>query len=303
MKFETFKDKLCDIIAMEMGEGYEVCAREVTKNNGVVLTGIMAKKHDSNISPTLYINEHYNKDVKEEDLTEMGRAFAEHLRQAIVPDIDVIEDLLEYDRIRDHIAIKLVNTRKNKDMLDNVPSREFLNLSICYYFGMDKAFEQSDQMTQRATVLIGNALMEKWGIDEESLYEAAISNMKKAHPDKVISMQDMLKSRIDSLTAGISMYILTNDINLFGASAILYGDGIKDLADRLDSDIIILPSSVHEVILLPSNEPKKDADDLLNIVCEVNKNEVRDEDILADSVYLYDRASKSISLLCQKGEN
>ena len=92
---------------------------------------------------------------------------------------------------------------------------------------------------------------------------------------------------------GVSMYVLTNQAKLNGASVMLYSDKIRELADRLQSDLIILPSSVHEVLLLPDDHEKK-YDFYRQMVEEVNATQVEPEEILSYNLYRYNRKKEEI---------
>ena len=89
------------------------------------------------------------------------------------------------------------------------------------------------------------------------------------------------------------MYVLTNEQRLYGAANILYPEYLEDIAQRVDSDIYIIPSSVHEVITIPAYMVES-VDYLQAMVMEVNRNEVSEEDYLSDGVYLYSRETKEV---------
>ena len=86
----------------------------------------------------------------------------------------------------------------------------------------------------------------------------------------------------------VPMYVLSNKTKIHGAACILYENVVKDFADYLNRDIFILPSSVHEVILVPSQGAQK-AQNLVEMVREVNETQVEEEEILSDSVYYFSR--------------
>lgn len=90
------------------------------------------------------------------------------------------------------------------------------------------------------------------------------------------------------------MKVLTNTEKFYGAAAIIYGkDKIRGLAEKEGNDIVIIPSSVHECILFPYDESMPF--ELLNaMVNEVNTSEVKEEEILSDHVYMYDRQTDRI---------
>ena len=91
------------------------------------------------------------------------------------------------------------------------------------------------------------------------------------------------------------MMVLSNQKNFFGASVILYSEQLRKVSEELGQDLYILPSSVHEVILLP--EAGQDPDALRATVKRVNETEVRREEVLTDSVYRYDRTTGLIQVV------
>ena len=300
MEFNVFTEELCDLVGENMGNGYEVTSRTVTKNNGVILTGIMAKKSGRNIYPTLYINDMYDKDLSGEDMQRIALRISENLKNASIPPTQMLDDLFEFDKIKDKIAFKLINTRRNTKLLNDIPHRDFLNLSVVYYIDLEDAATGEGC---KATLMIQDRFLKQWDISEETLYEVAVSNMQRNLPDKIMTMKEILEERFNHMTdMDIGMYVLSNISNMYGASAMLYGSGIKQLSEDLNRNLYILPSSVHELIILPQDE-NTDAASLLEIVSQVNEFEVSDEEILADSVYLYDRDSDSVRMVLEKDEN
>ena len=91
------------------------------------------------------------------------------------------------------------------------------------------------------------------------------------------------------------MYVLTNEKKQFGAATILYDNELKDFSERIESDFYIIPSSVHEVIIIPSKFVDS-SDSLDEMICEVNSSQVPLVDILSDHAYKYNRADKCVSL-------
>lgn len=93
------------------------------------------------------------------------------------------------------------------------------------------------------------------------------------------------------------MYVITNKQNLYGAVCILYPDVLKDVAQKLDSDFYVLPSSVHETIAVPAeNLDINHASSLKAMVREVNQSELTPEEVLSDNVYYYCRKKHTLSL-------
>ena len=90
-----------------------------------------------------------------------------------------------------------------------------------------------------------------------------------------------------------NLLILTNRSGVYGASAILYEGVLKNIAQRLGSDLVILPSSVHEVILLPYEDERR-MEGLERMVREINQTVLPEEEVLSDQVYVYNRETDKV---------
>ena len=152
------------------------------------------------------------------------------------------------------------------------------------------------------TILIRNKHAKLWRVNTEEIYEIAKENMEKNYPAQIISMESMIAELLDEELQGcevscekLGMYIITNESKYYGAATICYGDEIKMFSKCMKSDVAILPSSVHELILLPLSE-EQNVNDLKDMVYEVNTNNVSDEDVLSYSVYVYRQEQDCIEI-------
>ena len=142
-----------------------------------------------------------------------------------------------------------------------------------------------------------------WNLTVDELFDIAEKNTRILFPDKLeqlwkilftnkMGLNEIEKEEIHRISSD-EMYILTNTDGINGATAMLYSSQLHELAVRLDSNLYILPSSVHEVIVVPAND-RFDPFNLMELVKEVNKTVVLPEEILADNVYYYKRDNKRI---------
>lgn len=201
-----------------------------------------------------------------------------------------IPNLQEFENVRGKIIYRLVNYEKNKELLEDCPHRRLHDLAVTFRW---VAHIDDDGVS---TSLITNRQVKEWGITVNDLVLAAQQNTPRLFPAKIIDMEEMLAGKVSFILypSAIPMYILTNEQEINGASALLYGDVLKDFADKKGTDMYILPSSIHEVILLPSdriNDPTK----LLSMVHDANTTVVSIGDVLSDSVYYYDRKTDHIT--------
>ena len=230
------------------------------------------------MSPTLYFNnmyDYYNgTDTTIEELA--LKAFETMLEG--VNQTEVTGEFPDKEKFMENIFFQVINTEKNKTYLHEVPHREYLDLSIIYRY----AVSLSDN--DIATTTINYILMDEFKLTEEELYEAAYKNTRKILKPKVIS-------------AGIPMMnMISNDLNIFGANGILYKDIVAKEAKKLNTDIYLIPSSMHEFLLQPVSDTLKPKD-LKEIIKNANENVIDPEDYLSDSLYIYKLETDTIEIV------
>ena len=91
----------------------------------------------------------------------------------------------------------------------------------------------------------------------------------------------------------IPMHIMTNKYQINGASVLLYHGLLDGLAEKLGTDLYVIPSSIHELIIMPAEDGSLSLSKLSDMVKEINENHVKEEEILSDCAYYYDHKEKS----------
>ncbi len=278
---------------MKKRTGKEVVVTEVTKNNDVKMTGLTIKETDSNLSPTIYLKPFWYQFQMSYDVDMIAeRMYEVYLRDNIAHSFNM-DWFRNFDEVKGKIAFKLINVNKNRSLLKQVPHVKCMNLAKVFYVLVE------DEAIGTGTILIHNRHMEVWNTSAEELEEIAMRNTPMLCPMVLRTLKDMVEDmgRFEEewdLKEGI--YVLTNKEKHLGASAMLYANSIKVFAGLVQSDVIILPSSIHEVLLL-SADTKLSVEYLCEVVREVNKKKVRPEEFLSNTVYYYDREMDSIKML------
>ena len=308
MEFTSFKTLVRDEVAKRTGEQFPVRINDVTKNNGVVLSGITMLQDDNNISPTIYLNKYYEA-YENGDITLrciVDEVLDTYERNKVNQSVDM-RFFMNYERIKDRIIFKLIHAERNKELLKDIPHIRYLDFAVVFQCLI------SDEMFGNATIMIHNAHLKIWEITENELYEKAIKNTPVLQRYDIKTMKDVLcemmlleemegkeilnkNEYIEDLQDATPMYVLSNRTRVQGASCILYPNILKDFASAVKSDFYILPSSVHEVILLPA-QGDEDKEGLKRMVCEVNETQVEREEVLSDSVYYYSQEKGELSIL------
>lgn len=299
MNFKQFCEKIYKAISEFYGEQVKVEIREVKKNNNVMLTGLLMTEGDGNVSPSLYLDSffeeyEYGKEI-DKIITEIIGVY-ERVRKNPKVDMNFFND---YSAVKERICYKFVNYQKNADLLKKCPHIRYLNLAIIFYYAY------SGPVLGQGSIIVQNIHKEEWKVSTEELFGQANDNTKRLFPCKILGIEDLLaeltgkdpgdESIKNAGELSEPMYIVTNTIKYMGAISIMYPGVLKKLADKSDANLFILPSSVHEFIVIP--DIGQDTNYLHNMVMEVNQTQVAEEEILADSVYYFDRISEKIELL------
>lgn len=285
MDYKSFTERIVYLLQERMGADYNIKVTNVTKNNDIQLTGVIMMRDSDRISPTIYLEEPYRQYCAGVNMWEIADRIIE-LHRERVQNVDLNFDFFkEFGIVRDRIFHKLINYEKNRKLLQDVPHVRWCDLAIVFYYAVD------EKVLGRASILIHNNHIAMWEQTADSLFKIAQRNMKLCMPELLIPMRKLVEEMTGinlEQTDEVKMYVLTNQAKLNGASAMLYSDKIAELADSLQSDLMILPSSVHEVLLL-SDDSEQQYDFYRQMVEEVNTTQVEPEEILSFNLYRYSR--------------
>lgn len=214
-----------------------------------------------------------------------------------------IRPFLNYDSIRQDIVYRLINTERNTALLEDIPHMEFLDLSIVFHCMV------SQEETGYATILVHNVHMKLWDVSVEELHQAAKENTPRIMPYELKSMTEVLceiteaenpeeydyDRCMEEFADSVPMYVLTNQKMIDGASCMLYPDLIREISDSAGSSLFIIPSSVHEVLILPV-ENTEEGEEVKSMIREINDTQTEPGEILSYSLYYYDREQGKIMI-------
>ena len=293
MKFEEFTNAVVEKIREYLPVTFANASVElqtVTKNNDIKLTGLTIRSAESNICPTIYLESFFENYQSGEDMGRVLEDIADVRLRNEVKDVFDIEQITNFSRVRDRIIPRLVGCKWNKELLERRPHTVIADLAATYHILLN------EDMNGTASVPITNELMGTWGTDEKTLHELALKNMPVLLPSKFQPMSAVLGAMLgdDEVAqqllpamdpADEVMFILTNDKNMNGAAALLDSEIMQKIVEKF-GEFFILPSSVHEVIIVPVT-PDMDVATLSCMVQDVNASQVAPEERLSDHVYRY----------------
>ncbi len=290
MGFHTFVDNIVDLLQERMGDAYEIKVIQVMKNNDVELTGIAITRQGDSIFPTIYLEGLYREFLDGARLSTLVEKIMNcYEEQSMALELDM-EFFRDYSRVKDRIFYKLVSFEKNKKFLRDAPHLKWNDLAVVFYYALEK------EVMDGGFIVINREHMLMWKQNAESLYRLARRNTKRDMPELLVSMRELvleltgIQMRDED---AVPMYVLTNQEKRFGAAAMLYSEQIGELARRLESDLLILPSSVHEVLLIPDDQ-SREYSVYRQMVEEVNRTQVEPEEVLSYGLYRYCRKNSEI---------
>ena len=298
MDFKEFVNKLEQDLKDAMADispGATVDVRSVEKLQEGSYTGITISPAGGNVGMNLNANQLF-------DQMQDGQSYEGVLAVAVstaerglhdMPAVDVSE-LMNYEAAKKYLCFDVVGSDRNADMLEKVPHTDKENISMVYRLQLDSTENGA------ATVLITNAMMEQFGVTKEQLHADAMENAQEIRPADFRTMATVMAEMMgmpEEMMADMAppMYVATNQDKVQGAAVMFYPDFMDQAAKELGGDIFILPSSVHEVLILP-DDGNMNAQELKEMVTSINASEVSPEDRLTDSVYHYDAQERIFEL-------
>ena len=271
--------------------------RDVVKNNDVHLTGVMIKRENETVTPNIYINELYEKYSSGMNLDEIVGDIADLRIEHDPPEEaqSISSIFTNYEMVKQRLEIHLCDMELNRDKLKNQVYTAQGDFAATYHIKIG-----GDGMLRGSATVTPN-LLKGWGITKEQLCEdslqakyskeAVFTYIEEIVAEKMFGLKatnllDKQNDIIDS-SEGVSLYCLTNEKNKYGASMILREDVMGKVSKLMGGDFYILPSSIHETLIVPTTT-QMTLEDMSIMVQDVNKEAVEPEDKLSDKVQFYD---------------
>ena len=294
MDYETFKEKLSEDLKQNLYErGIEdvkMSFQNVEKpnQNYESLTVVQGESNvgiNFNVENAFAEYEHTGNyvGVLEESTMAIMKGFEN------IPTVDA-SVLMNYEAMKEKLSIEVVSADANADILTKIPHENIEDLAVVYRFVLES------NENGKTSILVTNDIIDRMGVTPEQLKEDALENAPKSRPAVIQGMNEVMKEMMEPEVyemLGFSdeqeeiMYVATVPDKNSGAGVLAYQDFMDQAAEKLGGDFYVLPSSLHEILLVP-DDGEKVADDLRDMVKEVNATQVSPEEKLTDNVYHYD---------------
>lgn len=320
MDYQKFQETIMEQIKEYLPEQYqqsEIDIKAVNKNNNLKLDGLTIRLPEENVTPTIYLNQYYEQHQLGREMEEILSEIAELRGLHDVKENMTVEQFVDFDQVKDKIMFQVIGAKSNEAQLSTMPHRKETDMAIIYRIMVGRE-------EKIATAQISNAMMEQMGTDENTLYAAALENTQREFPMTFASMdevlldmmqhdfmgldlttlpdgdetkeflQGLLKEQMeDSAQNDKQLYVLSNESKINGAASLFYPGVQEQIAEQLHGDYFVLPSSIHELLIVPDNG-NYSFQELRTMVNEVNETQVAPDEVLTGEVYSYDRESQTL---------
>lgn len=290
LSYRDFQETLMQSVSQDLNRnGTYHCELTQSQKNNVVLSGLSIRQDGSKSAPIIYLNDYYQSYLNGKPLHQISREMVEFYQSQEIPEFDHA-DFADYGKMREKLRVRLVSKENNQAYYKQGPYRLHPIGAEILYIEVER--NESGSMSTRVT----NAIAENWGIPKTELFKTALENTQNHDQVKFLSMNEAM-NEIVSGDAGedfdvredfdTPMHVLSNESNQYGATVALYPDVLRQISKQLGSDYYILPSSIHELIIMRKKDCDMSEKELRSMVRDINQQIVTPEEILGSEVYEY----------------
>ena len=203
--------------------------------------------------------------------------------------------LYTWESIKPYVKPFVFNLEKNREYIEKTQCvyQERLDLAYACYIEIIE-----EEKRDVAMINVSKGMLELWGISEQELFETAEQNAVYEVKPMSVLIKELTKQpmRNELEHEADAMYVVSNANRRRGAAGIFDTELIQQQAEELGCDFYILPSSLHEIILM-REDMAPEMETLREMVQEINSTQVLAEDYLSDSIYYYDRNTKEVTIV------
>lgn len=292
MNFDQFTSKVIEGLR-EHFTGFAIDFQKVNKLQGQSYEGISVMPEGSNVAVTLNLAPFYERIKEDTPFCEAMTAIEHSVSEAVhnMPRFDV-HTLTHYAQMKDSLTLQMIPIAGNDELLADIPHQVVAeDMAVVYRFEI----ESSERGT--SSILVTNNLLKSYGMNQTQLHMDAAEAAVQHRPATLRNMNDVMRDIMGDLGASLipaepsPMWVGTVEGGVNGACVIQYPGFLEQAAETLGGDFFILPSSIHEVLLIP-DDGSMELGALEQMVRDVNEMQVAPQDRLTDSVFRYDSKAR-----------
>ncbi len=295
MNYKEYEQKLIEELK-KINRNARIIISPVIHNNGEEQEALIILPEGEICSPEIFLSSIYGHFCRNHLTVRQSAEFVMNLyskiRESLNENCQLQEDLLNFEKIEDHLTIKMINREWNKKLLEEVVYIPFLDLAGMFYIA-------NSLETMTAGIKVTRELKTLWGVSLETMLKTALRNLslhghyKMCEISEVLSEIPEYRMTHDNRNT-TELYVVTDISKRNGPAVLLLPEVMKEMADYLEDDLLFLPSSVNELIVL--REGCADIADLKRIVNEINDTVVENREILGNGVYCFHRQSSELTV-------
>lgn len=307
LSYKEFEKNVVDMIRSYLPPDSvraDISIKEVTRYNDRKAATLHIRKEDDQVIPNIYLEDYYKIYRQKENLDEILKSIADTYEQSRQLSDKVLSfDPKEFESVKDRLYVAVMNEAMNKDYLNNIIHKSIPGTDLTAVVRVMCSKEE------RSSFAVSEGMAATWNVSGDELYMLALKNSERILPVKLQDMRDIVmelsmerlegaKDSDESLGWQLNpnqQYVLTNEEGLNGASVLLYEGVLKKIAEETGANLIILPSSLHEVILLKDTGTVS-VNEMQSMVMTINRSQVSPEEVLSDEVYYYDVKEQKLAL-------
>lgn len=333
MNREEFIQELVNRVQEQLGEGYNVSLTSNLKVNDIEEEALCIMCKECNIAPLIKMDNLFQLYKETKRIEKVVDYVIENLVEQGMKEPYDFNVFADYERVKRNIFPRLINPKFSKKYLADKVYREWLDLGVSYYFSFDLAdnlgeYGYNSQGKVEGRIAILKKHLEMWEVSEEELHKQAMENQQRVLSPNIQDVYDViLKEIIEQIEEreGVlsSGYLTDDQLNFivttlylspytrgqsfilnnpksynYGAVQMYASNAIAEFAEQMDGNVIIIPSSINEVLLMKENEDNP-IEEVAKTVRTVNETKVEPKMWLSNSVYRYNYKSKKIEVAYQ----
>lgn len=307
MTYEKFMELVKEQILSFLPEEYanaEVMIQEVTKNNDQKFQAVCMKRPADRIVPTIYLDGYYQMHQNGRDMDSILAALAKTHQESMAESAKWLSfHADDYESVKSRLYVTVLNRDNNQNYLRDVVHKDIPDTDIT---AVVKVLCENRKEIGTASFLVKENMLEMWRISGEALYEQALKNTEGLFKPEMFNVMAVLSGCDEEEAKSkelfpYAQYVLTNDAKTNGATVMLYPNLLQEIGEATRSNFFILPSSIHEVILLKDNG-EMSAEELQRMVMTINRTQVAPEEVLSDEVYCYDYEQQKLTMATEPSQ-
>ena len=300
MTYEEFQQELINLIQQKLDAAtpghFLVRPCSKVRPNFGEMSGLQIVEKGNPMAPVFYLNGLYSILQKGGTIDQLAAFVLDKYTSTDPLDLETCVDFIDLNKVRSSIILRLINIEKNIDYLEDIPYIQYLDLAVIFCIYHKK--ESGEALTMN----INQDLMNYWEVTPHDLLALAAENTARLLPPACMEFSDILyhirdeicpslpRELIDDLRYPSScITVLSNESMQNGSSVLLYPGLLKSMADKENSDLLVIPCSIHELIIIPRDEIYADESVLQEMIPCVNQTELLPGEFLSDHLYIYSR--------------